>query len=256
MRGHRCKRWGDRKEHCVFNTASWHNQDQLDEGDSWDDWTDYKPRTTTLPAWTFLGAAVYKSLLDSYGPKPLPALDPGYVPQSARLFNAAVGLAEIGVVQQLQQQNRTRGGTLVYRSPESVYNRGPGWKSPAQGLPGKSYKQYWEYGETFAVVIGTAAAIAVGGMIGGGPKGKPQGKFGRSPMGTPGVGYSFNMAQNPAYAFMYGNNALRSVTTSVYSQLVGGYVPNGMEVVKERSEAPETLGPTGYPLAPYGSGGK
>jgi hypothetical protein len=228
VRAHRCKRWGDRREHCVFSRASWHTQDQLDEGDTWDDDFDNEhPVRTNVPAWTLLGAAVYKSLLDSYGPKPLPAFDPVFVPQSARLFNAAVGLAEIGIVRQLEL-------------PKPI-------QPPTSEEPklGKSYAQYWEYGETFAWVIGTAAAIGVAGLVGGGPKGRAQGKFGRSGMGTPGVGYSFSMRNNPAFAFMYSANPLRSLTSDVYGQLVGGYVPMGTEVVKETKTREAAVGDFG-----------
>lgn len=218
----------------MFSTASWHTQDQLEEGDKWDQDLDpeYDPLKPTVPAWTLLGAAAYRHVLDSYGPKPLPAFDPGFVLQSAALFTAAVGLAEIGVTRQLPQVALIPKDT--YRSPESPYNKGPGWVGAPQGLaPKKSYQQYWEYGETFAWVISTAAAAAVLWVTGGGPKGRPQGKFGRSGMGTPGVGYSFSMAKNPAFAFMYGSNPLRSVTKGVYAQLSGGYVPVGTQVIKE-----------------------
>lgn len=214
MEGHLCKRWGDRREHCVFNTVPWHTQDQLEEGDTWDDLDpEYDPLKTNVPAWTLMGAAVYKSLLDSYGPKPLPAFDPGYVPQSARLFNAAVGLAEIGVVRQLPQVERTQ-------------------KPTSEEPPVKSYQQYWEYGETFAWAIGSAASLAVAWLVGGGPPGRPQGRLGRSGMSAGyGPGGQFNMAQK--FPWMYSANPLKSVTTDVTGLLVQGYVPFGTEVVKE-----------------------
>jgi len=211
----------------VFSSSPWHGQDYLEEGDTWDDLDpEYDPMNTTVPAWTVVGALVYKSLLDSYGPKPLPAFDPGYVLQSARLYNAAVGLAEIGITQQVSRPKSTPMPTS--EEPPKV----------------KSYQQWWEYGETFSWAIATAAAIAVAGIIGGGPKGRSQGRYGRSGMGTPGVGYNFSMAKNPAFAFMYGQNPLRSVTTDVYSQLVGGYVPVGARVIKEKDTAAAGMGKT------------
>lgn len=193
----------------MFNTAPWHNQDQLDEGDTWDpDWDDHKPLRTTMPAWTFVGAAVYESLLDSYGTRPLPAFDPVFVPQSARLFNAAVGLAEIGIVRQLTQREPT---------PTPTSEEPP---------PGKDYAEWWQKGESIAWIVGTTAAVAVAGLIGGGPKGRPEGRLGRS-----GVGYSFNMQHK--FPWMYSANPLRSLTTDVYGQLLGGYVPVGTQVIKE-----------------------
>lgn len=219
MRGHRCKRWGDRRRHCVFSTASWHDQDQLEEGDKWDDLDpEYDPLNTNVPAWTIMGALVYKSLLDSYGTRPLPALDPGYVLQSARLYNAAVGLAEIGVVQQLQQQKRTQPPTS---------------EEPPQG---KSYSEWWDKGESIAWIVGTAASVAIAGLIGGGPKGRPGGRLGRSALsGGGGIIGHFNMQSK--FPWMYSANPLRSLTTDVYGQLVGGYVPVGTQVIKE-VEAP------------------
>jgi hypothetical protein len=215
VNGHRCKRWGDRREHCVFSRESWHTQDQLDEGDSWEDLDpDYHPRNTTVPAWTEVGARVYRSLLDSYGTQPLPnlppipvpgrrpnlaprpqrGLRPAYVPQYIPLYNRAVGLAEIGVIEHLPREGATLGRSL-----------------------GKSYRQYWEYGETFAWVISTAAGIAVGNLAW---------KMGRSKGGA--------FQTRSIWGGLFNKSPLWSVTRDVTQQLEGGYVAEGMDVVKER----------------------
>jgi len=199
----------------VFSSAPWHGTDQLDEGDTWDDDPDFEhPVRVPVPAFTWMGAAVYKSLLDSYGPKPLPAFDPVFVPQSSRLFNAAVGLAEIGIVRQLKPP----GPILPPTSEEPP--------------PGKSYSEWWDKGESIAWIVGTAATVAVAGLIGGGPKGRPGPRLGRSALSGGGgiIGY-FNMQSK--FPWMYSANPLRSLTTDVYSQLAGGYVPVGTEVIKE-----------------------
>lgn len=200
----------------------------MDEGDTWDDWDGTgDPQTSTVPAFTVMGALVYKSLLDSYGPpKPQHAFEPGYVWRSKAPYNAAVGLAEIGVTQQLQQGARTQRPTS---------------EEPSVG---KSYAQYWEYGETFTWVIGTAAAIALAGIIGGGPKGRPWGSLGKSGVSAGyGPGGQFNMAQK--FPWMYASNPLRSVTNKVYGQLLLGASPQGSDVVVEKRTQTESVGDFG-----------
>lgn len=200
LEGHRCKRWGPLERHCLFRRLPWHHSPQFDEGDEeWDD-DDLRKVKTNVPYATALGLLVYKSLLDDYGPKKLPAFNPALLTQSVLQFHAGQGLAEIGMIQQLKQQAATQKASSVQKESEPGWN--PDWDEVAGSM---------------AWMIGGTAAVAVSALIARGAKGgafRTALKYGWDPK---------------------GRSPLWSVTNGVTQLLAAGYVPKGSDVVKERT---------------------
>ena len=165
--------------------------------DEWDPEWDYEtlPRRSSVnvPYAMPLGLLIYKSLLDDYAPKTLPAFDPALLTRSIMQFHAGQGLAEIGMIQQLKQHAASQKDSS--RREVTPLPTGINWDAVAQSM---------------AWTVGTAAAIAVTGLIGGGPKGRAQGRLGRSAIG--GAGLHFNTAQK--YGFNVGGLLQRECRSS------------------------------------------
>ena len=175
----------------------------MDEGEQWFPDTDYlewAARDVNAPYAMPLGLLIYKSLLDDYGPKTLPAFEPAWSPQLTLRFHAGQGLAEIGMIQQLMQHAASQKGSL----------------EPAV-MPSTTGIDWGEVGEGLAWAVGAAAAIAVYGVVARGAKGgafRTALKYGWDPK---------------------GRSPMWSVTKGVSQLLADGYVPKGSQIVKERT---------------------
>ena len=115
-----------------------------------DDYDEARPQDVNVPHATPVGLAIYKSLLDDYGPKTVPAFDPALLTRSILQFHAGQGLMEIGMIQQLKQQGA---------SPKT---------SSRREVTPSSSRDWDELGLVVSGGIFTGAGIAIGWGIKGG----------------------------------------------------------------------------------------
>lgn len=196
--GHRCKRWDPDEKQCLFRTLGWHGTEPyFDEQDVRED-EQFNWRNVNSIVATPYALMAYASLLKDYQKRGPENLRAGSLLQYRTLYNAAVGLAEIGVTEQLRQHVNSQKDTSkreVTPSPGGInWPDVPAWMSGA---------------------ISGSAAVATAIIIARGAKG---GAFRTS------LKYGWDVR---------GRGPLWSVTVGVAELLGQGYVASGTEVVKE-----------------------
>lgn len=178
----------------MFSQESWHGSDPYVEEDEpeWED-PDWKPKLTVrFPAVEPVAMYAYWW---AYKNRPAPSFALAWNPQYLPLYNAAVGLAEIGVIEQIVKLK-------AMPDPISPRTVGP---SP------KDYNEMaaWMYGGIIGAA-GAAASIIIRGAKGG----------------------AFQTAKYYGWS-VRGRGPLWSVSVATAGQLALGFVPKGMEIVKE-----------------------
>lgn len=178
----------------MFRGEPWHGLDpEVEEGDTEDEDEEWKTVKPTVPypdpVAVYLYWRAHKGL-------PVPSFAPAWNPQSLPLYNAAVGLAEIGVVQQL-----VKGGSM----PEGT---SPHTGGQSQGDDAKMPAWVW------TAITGIGATAWMLANLPGGPGGKMK---------------ALRTAARVPYFVLQGD-----LIKNVSRMMREGFTPVGNEVVQEK----------------------